>query len=161
MAKIKLPNYTPASGNCVQVTVECVFNFEDIAEPSGFRSMAEYNFKKMQSEDTMDILDRINMLTGTDAVDNPGILTMAKQVARSIYNEAAGEPDDKFRKVIIKHAQAAEGQSRLTAMVKSAESERGVAIKISDLDSNYWLLNVQNVEQRSFFSALGPMVIRR
>ena len=32
MAKIKLPNYTPASGNCVQVTVECVFNFEDIAE---------------------------------------------------------------------------------------------------------------------------------
>lgn len=72
------------------------------------------------------------------------ILTLAKQVARSIYNEAAGEPDDKFRKVIIKHAQTAEGQSRLTAMVKSAESERGVAIKISDLDSNYWLLNVQN-----------------
>ena len=72
------------------------------------------------------------------------ILKLAKQVARSIYNEAAGEPDDKFRKVIIKHAQASEGQSRLTAMVKSAESEKGVAIKISDLDSNYWLLNVQN-----------------
>ena len=75
---------------------------------------------------------------------NVRIQKLAKAVARTIYNEAADEPDDDARKQLVKHAQATERQMRLDAMIKSAESEHGIAITLDELDAKKWLLNVNN-----------------
>jgi putative DNA primase/helicase len=69
---------------------------------------------------------------------------LAKKTARNIYREAADEPDDDLRKELVKHARATERQVRLDAMIKSAESESGIAVSLADLDANHWLLNVSN-----------------
>lgn len=73
-----------------------------------------------------------------------GIAKLAKRTARNIYREAADEPDDDLRKELVKHARATERQVRLDAMIRSAESEPGVAIGMAGLDTNHWLLNVNN-----------------
>ncbi len=72
------------------------------------------------------------------------IAKLAKQTARNILREAADEQDDDDHKELIKHATATERQVRLDAMIKSAESEDGVAIKVAELDANQWLINVHN-----------------
>ena len=59
------------------------------------------------------------------------IAKLAKKTARNIYREAADEPNDDLRealvKDLVKHAMATERQIRLDAMIKSAESEPGIA----------------------------------
>ena len=72
------------------------------------------------------------------------IAKLAKKTARNIYREAADESDDNIRKELVKHARATERQVRIEAMIKSAESEPGVAVSLADLDANHWLLNVNN-----------------
>ena len=72
------------------------------------------------------------------------IAKLAKKTVRNTYGEAADEPDDNTRKELVKHAMATERQVRLDAMIKSAESELGIAIEMADLDANRWLLNVNN-----------------
>ncbi len=72
------------------------------------------------------------------------IAKLAKKTARNIYREAADETDDDIRKELVKHAKATERQVRIDAMIKSAESEPGIAISLAELDANLWLLNVNN-----------------
>lgn len=72
------------------------------------------------------------------------IAKLAKKTARNIYREAADESDDDIRKELVKHARATERQVRIDAMIKSAESEPGIAVKLADLDANHWFLNVNN-----------------
>lgn len=73
-----------------------------------------------------------------------GIAKLAKKTARNIYREAADEPGGDMRKELVRHARATERQARIDAMIKSAESEPGIAIAVEDLDTNHWLLNVAN-----------------
>ncbi|MFH0914498.1 MAG: hypothetical protein V1849_04315 [Chloroflexota bacterium] len=68
----------------------------------------------------------------------------SRLLTRNIYREAADEPDDGLRKELVEHAKATERQIRIDAMIKSAESEPGIAIRLVDLDANHWLLNVHN-----------------
>lgn len=75
---------------------------------------------------------------------NVRITELAKKTARNIYREASDEPDEEKRKALVKHAIATERQERIDAMIKSSKSEGGIAVKLADLDSNYWLLNVNN-----------------
>ena len=72
------------------------------------------------------------------------IAKLAKKTTRNIYREAADEPDDDLRNELVKHARATERQVRIDAMIKSAESEPGIAVSLPDLDSNHWILNVNN-----------------
>ncbi|MFC1937218.1 phage/plasmid primase, P4 family [Chloroflexota bacterium] len=72
------------------------------------------------------------------------ITKLAKKTARNIYQEAADEPDDDAREELVKHGRATERQVRIEALIKSAESEPGVAVNLADLDANHWLLNVSN-----------------
>ncbi len=72
------------------------------------------------------------------------IAKLAKMTSRNIYREVADESDDGLRKELDKHARATERQVRLDAMIKSAESEPGIAVNLTDMDSNHWLLNVNN-----------------
>lgn len=72
------------------------------------------------------------------------IAKLAKKTARGIYREAGDEPDDDLRKELVMHARTTERQVRIDAMIKSAESEPGIAVDVADLDANQWLLNVNN-----------------
>lgn len=72
------------------------------------------------------------------------IAKLAKKTVRNIYREAADESDDNTRKELVKHARASERQVRIDAMIRSTESEPGIAVSLADLDSNHWLLNVNN-----------------
>ena len=72
------------------------------------------------------------------------IAKLAKKTDRDIYREAADEVDNNLRKEIVNHARATERQVRLDAMISSAESEPGIAVYLSELDTNLWLLNVNN-----------------
>ncbi len=72
------------------------------------------------------------------------IVKLAKKTVRSIYHEAGNEPDDKIRASIATHAKDTEKQWRLDSMIKSAQSEPGIAIMLAEVDSDQWLLNVGN-----------------
>ncbi|MFH0768304.1 MAG: phage/plasmid primase, P4 family [Chloroflexota bacterium] len=72
------------------------------------------------------------------------VAALAKLAVRKIYHEAGNEPDEKKRKDISSHAAKSESDSRLTGMINLAQSEPGIPIKLTDLDTNHWLFNCRN-----------------
>jgi len=71
-------------------------------------------------------------------------MQLAKDTAIDMYREAANESDDNKRKVLVDHARRSENDFRLKAMLSQTQSEPGMAINTGELDSNHWLLNVNN-----------------
>lgn len=69
---------------------------------------------------------------------------LAKQVAKSIFEEAENITDEKVQKKLITHAFASEIMKRLTSMVDVATTEPGITISQSDLDDDKYLLGVKN-----------------
>ncbi|MFC2060777.1 phage/plasmid primase, P4 family, partial [Chloroflexota bacterium] len=75
--------------------------------------------------------------------DEGGKVTkLAKQTARSIYHEAAVEPDDNKRDALAKHAKASESNQRIKGMVELARAELSVTIEV--LNADQYLLNCRN-----------------
>ena len=72
------------------------------------------------------------------------ITSLAKLTVRNIYHEAGDEPDEKRRKELADHAKRSESDHRLTAMINLARSERGIPVKVTELDTNPWLFNCLN-----------------
>jgi len=72
------------------------------------------------------------------------INALAKSTVLNIYREAADEPDDGRRKVLVDHARRSESDTRIRAMLSRAESEEGIPISVTDMDADHWLLNCQN-----------------
>jgi len=72
------------------------------------------------------------------------INALAKSTVLNIYREAADEPDDNRRKMLVDHARRSESDTRIKAMLSRAESEEGIPIKVTDMDDDHWLLNCQN-----------------
>ena len=72
------------------------------------------------------------------------VVRRAKDTVRSILQEAASEPDSNERKLLVQHQQRSEGDSRISAMLHSAESEPGVPVMPADLDADPWALNCLN-----------------
>lgn len=72
------------------------------------------------------------------------IIRFAKLTARAIYAEAEHASDPKGAEVIARHATKSEDGARLKAMVVLAQSEAGIPVLPSELDSDPWLLNVEN-----------------
>lgn len=68
----------------------------------------------------------------------------AKQVVRSIYQEASAGVDSSDRKPIANHAKASEADYRLKAMINLCASEQGIAIAPDELDRNIWYLTCLN-----------------
>jgi putative DNA primase/helicase len=68
----------------------------------------------------------------------------AKETVRSIYEEAAQTADDEKRKALATWAKQSESASRLGAMISLARSEPSIPLKADQLDSDPWLMNVQN-----------------
>ena len=73
------------------------------------------------------------------AVDQRG-----KQTVRSIFHEAADEPDDERREAIAKFSHASESIARRSAMLTLAKSEPPIPIAPDVLDTNHWVLNCPN-----------------
>ena len=79
------------------------------------------------------------------ATDENGHMSrLAKQVAKSIFGEAANESDEKMQKKLFTHALASESIKRLTSMVDVATTEPGITISQSNLDDDKYLLGVKN-----------------
>lgn len=76
--------------------------------------------------------------------DGAKVTQLAKFTVRSIYQEAGNEPDEKRRKELADHARRSESDHRISAMISLAQSEAGIPVAIDKLDSNSWLLNVNN-----------------
>jgi putative DNA primase/helicase len=78
-------------------------------------------------------------------VDRVGeIKKKAKETVRTIYQEAAQEPDEDYRKKIIKHAQSSEAERAINGMIALASVEEGVPVVPERLDADPWLLTVEN-----------------
>ena len=68
----------------------------------------------------------------------------AKDTALKILVSVARTPDDPERERLAKYVRRTQSAWALKAMIGVAESEPGVPITVDKLDSNPWLLNVQN-----------------
>jgi putative DNA primase/helicase len=67
-----------------------------------------------------------------------------KRTVRGVYVEAANEPDDGRRKALANFARRAEAKARIDAALDLARSEPGIATTHGQLDTDPYLLNVQN-----------------
>lgn len=76
--------------------------------------------------------------------DGPEIWDLAKETVRSIYQEAAQEPDDSKRADIAKWAKQSESNQKLSSMIEIARHDLRIQISPDKLDSNPMLLNCQN-----------------
>jgi len=71
-------------------------------------------------------------------------LRRAKDTVARMYHEAAAITDDSKRRELAQHATKSEYASRIKAMVTLAESEPAIAVTVDRLDTDPWLLNVEN-----------------
>jgi len=79
------------------------------------------------------------------AIDETGaIQRRARDVVRTIYNEAASAATDEVRKGIARWAMSSEARHRLVSMVEMARDEEGIPVQPAELDRDPWLLNVAN-----------------
>jgi putative DNA primase/helicase len=79
------------------------------------------------------------------AIDEVGAVEQrAKDVVRSIYQEAAAARDKKQREALAHHALASESEVRRKAMVASARNEPGIPVLPEYLDRDPWPFNVLN-----------------
>ena len=79
------------------------------------------------------------------AVDKTGaIYRKAKGAVRKMLKMASKVADDDKRRALVKHALKSQDESRLKAMLRLAESEPGIPVTEVQLDSDLWLLNVEN-----------------
>lgn len=72
------------------------------------------------------------------------VMRLAKSTVSSIYVEASQETDDARRRELGRHATTSQSQPRLTAMIELAKSETNVPALPDELDSDKWILNVEN-----------------
>ena len=78
-------------------------------------------------------------------VDDSGILPRkAKATVRAIRFEAAEEEDSKEREKLWRHARRSASSTRITAMLKEAQSEPSIPVLPGELDQNQWQLVVEN-----------------
>lgn len=76
--------------------------------------------------------------------DTAKVWRFAVSTVRKIYAEATVEEDPKVRVQIASHAKASEAASKIRAMLYLAEKLNGVPILPKELDTNPWLINVEN-----------------
>jgi len=73
-----------------------------------------------------------------------GITALGKATVRNIYHEAGNEQDEKARKQLADHARRSESDHKINAMINLAQSEPGIPVRVTELDTNPWFLNCLN-----------------
>jgi putative DNA primase/helicase len=69
---------------------------------------------------------------------------LAKEMVRSIYQEAVSCEESELRDELLAHAKRSETAARIDGLLKLATSSYGIPVSSDDLDSHPHLLNVQN-----------------
>lgn len=69
---------------------------------------------------------------------------LMKMAARKLLQQSIGETDDQKRAMLVKWALDSEGAYKIHAALGLVPGEPGMSILPSELDSDPWLLNVQN-----------------
>ena len=72
------------------------------------------------------------------------VMRRAKATARALTHEAVELPESRAREEHLRHALRSEQHRALVAMVELAKTEPGISARVTDLDSDPWVLNVQN-----------------
>ncbi|WPE18696.1 phage/plasmid primase, P4 family [Candidatus Thioglobus autotrophicus] len=72
------------------------------------------------------------------------VYRLAKKTALGIYDESANTSDDNKRQALAKFAVKSESQRSLDALIKLAKTEKGIPLRVNDLDKNPYLLGVNN-----------------
>ena len=78
----------------------------------------------------------------TDAIED--LHRLVKETIRSIADEASNEADEEGQKALKNHSRRSESKSRIDAMLALAAREPGISIRKDQLDSDDYLLGVQN-----------------
>jgi P4 family phage/plasmid primase-like protien len=76
--------------------------------------------------------------------DRGAVVRLAKDTARSIFEEAKEAPDDETAKRLGKWATSSLSENKLRAMISLAQSEPGVPVLPEEMDASRELLNVLN-----------------
>jgi len=76
--------------------------------------------------------------------DRGAVVRLAKDTARSIFEEAKEAPDDETAKRLGKWASSSLSESKLRAMISLAQSEPGIPVLPEEMDASPDLLNVLN-----------------
>jgi P4 family phage/plasmid primase-like protien len=76
--------------------------------------------------------------------DRGAVVRLAKDTARSIFEEAKEAPSDMLAKQLGKWASSSLSESKLRAMISLAQSEPGIPVLPEELDASPDLLNVLN-----------------
>jgi putative DNA primase/helicase len=78
-------------------------------------------------------------------VDDTGeIYRLAKRTVRRIPGEAIKAAKDEEWRPVLRHALRSESASRVSAMLHLAQNESGIPLRLSEVDRDPMLLNVQN-----------------
>ncbi|HQK95601.1 MAG TPA: phage/plasmid primase, P4 family [Armatimonadota bacterium] len=72
------------------------------------------------------------------------VMRRAKHTVRSIYHEAREGHDFERRQALERWAKHSESEASLRAMIGLAQSERGIPVRLEDLDADPFLLNTHN-----------------
>jgi len=76
--------------------------------------------------------------------DRGAVVRLAKDTARSIFEEAKEAPDDETAKRLGKWASSSLSESKLRSMISLAQSEPGIPVLPEEMDASRDLLNVLN-----------------
>jgi putative DNA primase/helicase len=76
--------------------------------------------------------------------DTGHVVSLAKETARSIFEEAAKAENDERAKELGKWAIASQSLTRIQAMIELAKSEPGIPIRPDELDTDHYLFNCLN-----------------
>jgi putative DNA primase/helicase len=72
------------------------------------------------------------------------VLRLARETARSIFEDAATAPDEETQKAIAKWAVMSQSTNRIQGMITLAKSDERVEVAPDVFDADPWLLNVEN-----------------
>jgi len=75
---------------------------------------------------------------------NPEVRQWAKETVRSIYAEAGKYATEAQRAAAANWAKRSESAAAVEAMLKLAQSEKGIPVSPDDLDADRWRLNLRN-----------------
>jgi len=93
------------------------------------------------------------------------IMRLAKETIEAMYAEAVSLTDEQGRTALLRHALKSQAEARLKAMVSLAESEASVVVSANKLDTDPWLLGIQNgvinLKTGKFRSALREDLITK
>lgn len=125
---------------CISSDKLAKFNCTDVGNAERLAFHAGSRIKYCQANNTWYIWNGFRWKP-----DNTGeVIQIAKDITKGIYKEAEQEADPTLREKLGRHAIQSERAERISAMLRLAQSEPFIAVKLNQLDTDPWLLNCQN-----------------